>query len=68
MSQRNYRKLCLDLDPGCTIKGPIRMGHYLNYSVYDSAGKEIGWSEGNERGEGWAWLRAYGALKRRVAA
>jgi len=67
MAQKSYRQLCLALDPGCQLVGPKRAGHYLVYSVINSNGEEIGWSDGNERGSTWAWLRAYARLKREAA-
>lgn len=61
----NYRALVLAIDPKAKIEGPFRVGHYSNYTVRDGAGKEIGWTEGNERGTQNAWARAYGTLMNR---
>lgn len=64
---KNYRKLCLALDPGCKLMGPKPFGHYRIYWVVDSKGREIGYTDGNERGASWAWLRAYAFLKQEAA-
>lgn len=55
----------LEIDPKATLRGPFRVGHYVNYSVHDGDGKEIGWTEGNEQGATLAWVRALSALERR---
>ncbi len=65
-----YKHLVLQLDPGATIKGGRQwMGGrlYVNYSVYDSAGVEIGWTDGNEAHPSFAWGRALTTLWRRSA-
>lgn len=66
-----YRLQALALDPGARISGgPRTLGgrRYDMYSVHDSAGVEIGYTDGNEQGEGWAWMRAVGVLQRRSQA
>lgn len=55
----------LKLDPGCTLSGGRKwLGGrpYDLYTVKDSAGREIGWTEGNEQGPHNAWVRAYSQL------
>lgn len=69
--RKSYRRDALAIDPGCTISGgPRWLGgrRYDLYEVKDSAGVTIGWTEGNEQGEGNAWLRALGELQRRQKA
>lgn len=64
-----YRGQVLAIDPGARIKGgPVMLGgrRYDMYSVLDSAGTSIGYTDGNEQGEGWAWARALGTLQRRA--
>lgn len=65
LKKRPYRQLVLELDPGCRIDGPRFIGHYRTYSVYDSAGVEIGATDGNENDASFAWARAYGVLVKR---
>lgn len=64
MAQKSYRSLCLAIDPGCTLHS-IKLPTMRVFSVKDSKGKEIGYSDGNEHGSTWAWLRAYAHLKQR---
>jgi hypothetical protein len=54
--------MTLELDPGARLDGPKYMGHYKTYAVFDSAGVEIGWTDGNEDHPSWAWMRAYTTL------
>ncbi len=64
-----YKPQVLALDPGATISGgrqTLGGRSYDLYSVKDSAGVEIGWTEGNEQGEAPAWLRALGTLEARA--
>lgn len=64
-----YRRQVLALDPGAKISGGPRMlggRRYDLYSVTDNAGVTIGYTDGNEQGEGWAWLRALGTLQQRA--
>lgn len=69
MKGKSYRELVLEMEPRATIKGPFAIGRYTDlYSVYDAAGKEIGWTDGNEAGASWAWLRAYSTLLERKKA
>lgn len=66
-----YRQQVLALDPGARLNGrPQMLGgrRYDLYAVHDSAGVEIGYTDGNEQGEGWAWMRALGTLQRRAKA
>lgn len=69
--RKSYRREALLLDPGCTVSGGRQyLGGraYDLYVVKDSAGVQIGWTEGNEQGEAMAWLRALGELQRRARA
>lgn len=58
----------LRLEPQAQLRGPFRHGHYLNYTIVDGAGLEIGWTEGNEQGPGNAWERARDTLRTRKVA
>lgn len=70
MARTNYEAEVKKLDPGAKLCGPKWYGHYRCYWVEDSAGVEIGYTDGNEGneegGEWWAWLSAYGTLQRRA--
>jgi hypothetical protein len=60
------QKACEALDPGCRLEGPIRVGYSAQYVVKDSAGKEIGWTDGNEGMARFAWMRALDTLRARA--
>lgn len=65
---KTYREQVLEIDPGATLKGGPRMlggRSYDMFYVVDSDGVEIGYTDGNEQGDGWAWMRALGALRAR---
>lgn len=64
----HYRREVLKLDPGATISTYAPGTRWWGYVVKDSAGHQIGWTEGNETdfGDLNAWLRALSALQRRA--
>lgn len=57
--------MVLELDPGARLVGPVYIGNYRTYAVKDSAGVQIGYTDGNEGSPAFAWARAFTTLSRR---